>query len=155
MEQLLGTNSMLEQPIAVLGEWKHSYQTSNIAAGTHQTLFSSHAELPKKTSEISQPIILVALKNWLCIFNFLIFCTNACQSLSMRGARPAIEPSGFPPFRIVELALKAMDKSEKQRKLPTFLLRVIWLRCCLECWITSGYSDGGSTTSESHRFDEI
>lgn len=40
---------MLEQPIAVLGEWKHSYQISNLAPGTHQTLFSSHAEQQKKT----------------------------------------------------------------------------------------------------------
>lgn len=35
----------------------------------------------------------------------------------MRGAHPAIELSGFPPFRIVEIALKSMDKVRKAKKI--------------------------------------
>ena len=47
VEHVLGANSMLEQPIALLAKWKHSYQISNIVPGTQQTMFSSHDELLK------------------------------------------------------------------------------------------------------------
>jgi len=47
VEHVLGANSMLGQPLALVANGKHSYHIFNIVPCTQQTMFSSHDELLK------------------------------------------------------------------------------------------------------------